>query len=166
MGLTDLTLGCDKDATGLVTTPPRRAALERYFEGLGTLTGSVRPRTGKIYGWTFNPAAVVANTGEAGRHPDPGRRAAAALRLPGRHPGARQGPTPEQHATHGDAEVRENAYRAAVRCCHSCRSGRSVPGVRRALEAHPVPMVQDPAAGARSHLRREGLTTEPPASCP
>jgi hypothetical protein len=64
MGLTDLTLGWYEDATGLVITPPGRAALEQDLERLGTLTGSARPRTAMIHGWTFNPAAVVANTAD------------------------------------------------------------------------------------------------------
>jgi hypothetical protein len=64
MGLTDLTLGWYEDATGLVITPPGRAALEQDLERLGALTGSARPRTAMIHGWTFNPASVVANTAD------------------------------------------------------------------------------------------------------
>jgi hypothetical protein len=64
MGLTDLTLGWYEDASGLVITPPGRAALEQYLEQLGALTGSARPRTAMIHGWTFSPAAVVANTAD------------------------------------------------------------------------------------------------------
>jgi hypothetical protein len=64
MGLTDLTLGWYEDASGLVITPPGRAALEQYLKRLGALTGSARPRTAMIHGWTFSPAAVVANTAD------------------------------------------------------------------------------------------------------
>jgi len=44
-------------ATGLVIARPERTALDQYLERLGTLTGSARPRTVMIHGWTFNPAA-------------------------------------------------------------------------------------------------------------
>jgi hypothetical protein len=64
MGLTGLTLGWSEDAAGLVIAPPGRAALEQYLERLGTLAGSARPRTSMIHGWTFNPAAVVANAAD------------------------------------------------------------------------------------------------------
>jgi hypothetical protein len=64
MGLTDLTLGWYEDASGLVITPSGRAALEQYLERLGAMAGSARPKTAMIHGWTFSPAAVVANTAD------------------------------------------------------------------------------------------------------
>jgi hypothetical protein len=62
MGLTDLTLGWYEDASGLVITPPGRAALGQYLKRLDKLKGAARPRTSVIHGRTFSPAAAAANT--------------------------------------------------------------------------------------------------------
>lgn len=61
MGLTDVTLGWYEDANGLVVSDPGRAALSVYLDTLGALAGAARPRANAIRGWTFPPAAVVAN---------------------------------------------------------------------------------------------------------
>jgi len=61
MGLTDVTLGWYEDANGVVVSESGRAALSIYLETLGALSGAVKPRTNAIRGWTFPPAAVVAN---------------------------------------------------------------------------------------------------------
>lgn len=61
MGLTDVTLGWYEDANGVAVSDSGRAALSIYHETLGALSGAVKPRTNAIRGWTFPPAAVVAN---------------------------------------------------------------------------------------------------------
>jgi hypothetical protein len=61
MGLTDVTLGWYEDANGVVVSDSGRAALSIYLSTLSTLTGAAKPRANAIRGWTFSPAAVVAN---------------------------------------------------------------------------------------------------------
>lgn len=61
MGLTDVTLGWYEDANGVVVSDSGRAALSTYLETLDAVTGAVKPRAIAIRGWTFPPAAVVAN---------------------------------------------------------------------------------------------------------
>jgi hypothetical protein len=64
MGLTDLTLGWYEDANGGVISDSGKAALDTYLETLSGFEGSIKPKSGAIRGWTFPPAAVVANAAE------------------------------------------------------------------------------------------------------
>jgi hypothetical protein len=61
MGLTDVTLGWYEDASGVVISDSGRTALDVYLKTLGVLAGAAKPRASAIRGWTFPPAAVVAN---------------------------------------------------------------------------------------------------------
>jgi hypothetical protein len=62
MGLTDVTLGWYEDANGVVVSESGRAGLEVYLQTLGVLAGVVKPKSSAIRGWTFPPAAVIANS--------------------------------------------------------------------------------------------------------
>ena len=62
MGLTDVTLGWYEDANGFVVSESGKAGLDVYLQTLGVLSGAVKPKASSIRGWTFPPAAVIANS--------------------------------------------------------------------------------------------------------
>lgn len=62
MGLTDVTLGWYEDVNGVVVSDSGRAGLDVYLQTLGMLAGAAKPKASAIRGWTFPPAAVIANS--------------------------------------------------------------------------------------------------------